>query len=163
MHRVRRVVKLPGKILIGLAAVFVAGQFIRPTRNEGERLGPNHISGVVPVPGEVETILQRACYDCHSNRTNYPWYANVQPVAWWLADHVSHGKKDLNFSEFATYPPKRAAHKLEEVADEVRKHQMPLRSYTRGHPEARLTDAERRTLIDWAERGQRLIEERVER
>ena len=75
-------------ILLGVAALALVAQAIRPTRNLGEVAGPNHISTKTPVPAEVEAILQRACYDCHSNATRYPWYANIQPVGWWLAEMV---------------------------------------------------------------------------
>lgn len=80
----------------------------------------------------------------------YPWYSNVQPLAWWINDHVKEGKGEFNYSEFTTYSPKRARHKLEEVAEQVNEHEMPLNSYTWIHAEARLTDAERKVLTDWA-------------
>ncbi len=142
--------KLLPKILLGLAIVLLMAQAYRPMSNRGAVPGPNHISAKAAVPAEVEQILRRACYDCHSNATTYPWYANVQPVGWWLEWHVRDGKRHLNFSEFAAYTPKRAAHKLEEVAEEVKERHMPLGSYTWMHPEARLTDAEIKILADWA-------------
>jgi hypothetical protein len=88
--------------------------------------------------------------DCHSNNTNYPWYASVQPLAWWIDHHIEEGKGELNFSEFASYKPKKARHKLDEVAEQVEIHEMPLNSYTFIHAEARLTAAERKLLSDWA-------------
>lgn len=142
--------KLPAKILLGLGVVVVALQFYRPTRNEGVVAGPNHLSTKAPVPAEVEAVLQRACYDCHSNSTRYPWYANVQPLGWWLEQHVRDGKRHLNFSEFATYSAKRATRKLEETAEEVRERHMPLDSYTWVHRDAKLSDAEIKLLGDWA-------------
>ena len=91
-----------------------------------------------------------ACYDCHSNTTRYPWYANIQPVGWWLASHVNDGKQHLNFSEFAAYSPKRAAKKFDQIIDEVTDREMPLASYKLGHPDARLTNAQSKLLTDWA-------------
>ncbi len=137
-------------ILLGVAALALVAQAIRPTRNLGEVAGPNHISTKTPVPAEVEAILQRSCYDCHSNATRYPWYANIQPVGWWLEQHVRDGKRHLNFSEFATYAPKRATRKLEETAEMVRGREMPLGSYTWVHRDAKLSDAEIKLLGDWA-------------
>lgn len=140
------------KILIGLIALLLAAQLVRPPANAGTVDGPGFIGRQHPVPADVDAVLAKACYDCHSNQTHTPWYANVQPVGWWLAWHVKDGKKHLNFSEFASYPAKRQKHKLEEVADELREGKMPLKSYTWVHGDAVLTTAERQLLTDWANR-----------
>ena len=103
------------------------------------------------MPADVSALLKRACYDCHSNHTNYPWYAEVQPAGWWLAEHVKDGKRHLNFSEFAAYTSKRAKTKAGEIIDEVEEKKMPLKSYTWMHPEARLTVEEVKLIIAWAE------------
>ena len=139
------------KILLGLAVILVAIQFVRPARNESAGPGPNDIAAKHPVPADVAALLRRACYDCHSNNTKYPWYAAVQPVGWWLASHVNDGKRHLDFSAFAAYTPKRAKTKAGEIVDEVEQKKMPLRSYTWAHPEARLTPAEIRLVVAWAE------------
>jgi hypothetical protein len=110
---------------------------------------PNDIFTKYPASVEVQAIAKKACYDCHSNNTVYPWYANVQPLAWWINDHVKEGKGEFNFSEFNTYSPKRARHKLEEVGEQINEHEMPLSSYTLIHKEARLTPAEQKLLMDW--------------
>lgn len=135
----------------GLLLAFVALQFFRSPRNTGVTEGPESIVAREKVPAEVRQILARACYDCHSNHTKYPWYAAVQPVAWWLNDHVREGKSELNFSEFAAYDAKRAVRKLQSVADEVHERHMPLKSYLLAHPEARLTDADVARVTAWAE------------
>jgi len=96
-------------------------------------------------------LLQTACYDCHSNHTKYPWYAEVNPVGLWLNSHIKDGKEELNFSEFATYTAKRKAHKLGKISETVEKHDMPLNSYLWIHTEARLTDAQRHMIIQWAD------------
>lgn len=149
--------KTSAKILLGLGALLVVAQAIRPLNNRGSVAGPNHLSTLAPIPAEVDALLQRACYDCHSNATTYPWYANIQPAGWWLEQHVRDGKRHLNFSEFATYPLKRATRKLEETAQEVRNHTMPLASYTWMHPEAKLSDAEVKMLADWATNTRRAV------
>ena len=113
--------------------------------------GPNFIGAKKPVPANVAKVLQRACYDCHSNYTVYPWYANVQPIAWWLAHHVNDGKRHFNLSEFTTYTNKRASHKLEDAVNELKEGGMPLPSYTWAHPEARLSEADKQLLIEWAQ------------
>lgn len=139
------------KTLFGLLAVFIAAQFFRPEKNLSAAPSLHDISVKHEVPADVRDLIKRACYDCHSNSTNYPWYAEIQPFGWWLAQHVSDGKEHLNFSEFSTYSVKRASNKLDQIYDEVSEGTMPLKSYTWGHPEARLTPAEIKLLTEWAE------------
>jgi uncharacterized membrane protein len=143
--------KVVRPIVLGLAVGLIGLQFYRSPRNEGVAEGPSSIVAQHAVPAPVKEILQRACYDCHSNHTVYPWYASVQPVAWWLNQHVEEGKAELNLSDFTRYDGKRAVRKLQAVADEVREHSMPLKSYLWVHREARLTDAERTLVTNWAE------------
>ena len=138
------------KIIWGLAAVLILIQFIRPAKNQSNSISDKDISTVYPVSAEVSGILKKACNDCHSNNTVYPWYSNIQPVAWWLQHHVDEGKGELDFSNFASYSPKKQHHKLEEVIEQVKDGEMPLNSYTWIHKDAVLTDAEKRTLSDWA-------------
>ena len=149
--RVIAPVKLLKRILLVLVLLFIAIQFIRPEKNIADRPSGNDIADHYPTPPAVRQLLAAACYDCHSDTTRYPWYANIQPVGWWLASHVRDGKKHLNFSAFATYSPKRAAHKLDELTDELADNEMPLASYKLGHPDARLTPGQTRLLTDWAD------------
>ncbi len=140
------------KILIALLVVLVDLQFFRPERNSSNPDGPNEISKKYSVPAEVQTILKQSCYDCHSNDTRYPWYANVQPVGLWIQYwHINDGKHHLNFSEYGSYPEKKARHKFEEIADEVRDGEMPLATYIFMHHDAILTAEQSKVLIDWAE------------
>jgi cytochrome c551/c552 len=132
-------------------AVLLLLQFIRPAKNKSNPPYPVDITTVYPVPADVQVILKNACYDCHSNNTGYPWYNNVQPVGLYLDHHVKEGKHELNFNEFAIYPAKRQRHKLEEIAEQVKEGEMPLRSYTLLHAEARLTDADKATILKWVE------------
>jgi hypothetical protein len=142
--------KLAKKIGLALLAAFIIIQFFRPARNHAAGISPNDISRVAAVPNDVQSVLARSCYDCHSNSTNYPWYMNIQPVAWYLADHVNEGKRELNFSEFGSYTPKKQLHKLEEIVKEVKKGEMPIKSYTLIHGDARLNEADKSMLVDWA-------------
>ena len=137
------------KSLLGLLVLLIGIQFIRQTKNGGPASGPHDILVQHPTTAEVRHILETACYDCHSNHTRYPWYAEVQPVGWWLADHIKEGKAHVNFSEFGQLTPKRAARKLQQCADEVTDGGMPLTSYKLVHAEARLTDIQQKTLADW--------------
>ena len=106
------------KIAYVLLAALVIIQLFRPDKNIAAGPFPNDISTKFAVNDNVASVLKEACYDCHSNNTKYPWYANVQPVAWWLADHVNEGKKELNFSEFATYTAKRQRKKFNEIVND---------------------------------------------
>ncbi len=137
------------KLLLVLFVILLVLQAFRPEKNTSANK-ENDISSLYPVPDNVEQILVKACNDCHSNSTVYPWYAEVQPIAWWLDDHVKDGKKHLNFNEFASYRLAKQFHKLEEVFDEVKGGEMPLESYTVVHRDAKLTDAERNILMDWS-------------
>ena len=134
-----------------LLVLLVASQFVRPAPNTASAPGPDDINVKHPVPPRVLALLKNACYDCHSNNTVYPWYAEVQPLGWWLAHHVNEGKRHLDFSAFGTYPAKRAASKLNDLVNELEQHSMPLKSYTWMHPAARLTPEEIKLVTDWAE------------
>lgn len=139
------------KILIVLVIAFIAIQFFQPEKNDSNDLTYD-IATAYQVPEDVNHLLKVSCNDCHSNKTEYPWYANVQPVAWWLNDHVLDGKKHLNFSTFTKLPIAVQNHKLEETIEMVEKKEMPLESYTNFglHAEANLTDAQRDLIMDWA-------------
>ena len=142
----RKILKRTFQILL---LAFIVIQFIRPAKNKSEGISSNDISKIYPVPENVQAILKTSCYDCHSNNTVYPWYANIQPVAWWLNDHVKEGKKELNFSEFATYRIGRQYRKLDEINKEVKEAEMPLESYLWIHKYAKLDDQQRLTLANW--------------
>lgn len=145
--------KLAKKILIVIVIAFVAIQFVRPDRNINSQASLSDISGVVSVPDPVKVILENACYDCHSNNTRYPWYANIQPTGWWLAGHIKEAKGDLNFSEFGGYEQRKQLGKLEGIAAVVEEDIMPLRSYKLMHKNARLSQDEKNLLIDWTRRS----------
>jgi Haem-binding domain len=143
--------KIFKKIFVVLLVILVVIQFIRPTKNTAIAETSNHIYTLYPTSTEVKNVLTKACFDCHSNNTNYPWYANIQPVAWWLNDHIVDGKKHLNFSEYGTYKLRRQYHKMEEVIEEVKANEMPLNSYTWIHSNAKLTIEEKSVLTNWAQ------------
>jgi hypothetical protein len=87
-------------------------------------------------------LAKRACYDCHSNETVWPWYSHLAPFSWSVQDHVEEGREHMNFSEWNH--PSEHAH---EAAEEVEEGHMPLPSYVRMHSSARLSDSEREELI----------------
>ena len=142
--------KIGKKIAWALLIVFVGMQFFQPDKNEDTT---DHLSAFLSEtrpPGPVEHVLKTSCFDCHSNHTVYPWYNRIAPVSYWLADHIDHGKGHLNFSEWAAYDAGEKDHKLEEVVETVESGAMPLREYTWTHAEARLTEAQRKAVVEWA-------------
>lgn len=138
------------KIALALLVVLVLLQFYRPEKNISSVVADTDLIASVQPADEVAAILKDACYDCHSNNTTYPWYAEIAPVSLWIDHHVQDGKKHLNFSEWTTYSNKKKAHKLEEVAEELEKGGMPLKSYTLLHENSRLTPEQVEMLSSWA-------------
>lgn len=138
------------RILYGLLILSIVIQFIKPTRNISNEPTPNEISLHYPVSEEVHGLLKHSCYDCHSNNTVYPWYANIQPIGWWMQHHVNEAKGELNFSEFGSYPVKKAKHKFKKIEEEVNEGAMPIRSYTLIHRDTKLTPEESRAVAAWA-------------
>lgn len=139
------------KILLVLLAILVVIQFIRPNKNISSGPYVNSIDKHYTVPGDVQTVLKRSCYDCHSNNTYYPWYNNIQPVGWLLAHDVNEGKEDLNFDEFNSYSLSKKQHKLKDLTEEVKEGEMPMSIYTVIHRDAVLSAAEKERLISWAD------------
>jgi Haem-binding domain len=137
------------RLFLLLLLVFVVIQFFRPAKNISAGISANDITTKYAMPEDVQTALKTACYDCHSNNTRYPWYNNIQPVAWWLADHVNEGKRDLNFSEFASYRIGRQYNKLEQINGEIKEGEMPLSSYTLIHKDAILNEQQKLSIANW--------------
>jgi len=138
--------KLLPKILLGLGVVLVLIQFVRP-----EQTNPP-VTGDINAPPEVAKVLRKSCYDCHSNETTWPWYSKVAPVSWLVTRDVNEGRKELNFSEWQSFADKRKDKKFEEIADEVGEGEMPMAIYLPMHPEAKLSDAEKTLLVEWAKK-----------
>ncbi len=139
------------KILYVLLAAFIIIQFIRPKQNISAGPFTNDVTTKFATSDDVALILKTSCYDCHSNNTKYPWYYHVQPVAWWLQDHVNEGKKELNFSEFATFTPKRQRKKFQEIDELVAEGEMPLESYTLIHKYAKLSAEQKAAIKKWCD------------
>jgi hypothetical protein len=110
-------------------------------------------TGDIGAPPQIEALLARACYDCHSNRTKWPWYSHVAPVSWLLARDVALGRKELNFSEWRSYYPQTRRRKLQWMGRVLRERSMPPWAYRLMHPGARLNGAERAMLDRWIDAG----------
>jgi hypothetical protein len=142
------------KILkIALIVVFVAffvGQFIRPDFTNPAVVDAETLDASTEVPPDVQRILSRSCNDCHTNKTQYPWYSKVTPFNWFLADHIAEGRNELNFSVWNTYKQDRKIRKLDELCEQVELGEMPLPSYLWIHRDAALSDNDRTLLCNWA-------------
>jgi len=122
----------------------IAAQFVPVDRSNPPESAP------LEAPAQVMAVLETSCFNCHSNRTEWPWYSRVAPVSWWVANHVKEGRGHLNFSHWGNLTPQEQRHARKEVSEEVREGEMPLSSYVRGHPEAALDKVERDILLRWA-------------
>jgi len=136
-------------VLLTLFALFLIIQLIRPVRNERGQAPEADISSLYGMSDQVHGIFRRACYDCHSNNTAYPWYASIQPLGWWLADHIREGKAELNFNEFGTYSLRKQKSKLKSITGSLEDNSMPLSSYTLIHKNAKLSLADKALLLSW--------------
>ncbi|GAA4961007.1 heme-binding domain-containing protein [Algibacter aquimarinus] len=142
--------KIIKKILLLLLVVFIIAQFFGPEKNDGDLASIDAFIAETNPPEDVKLILKETCYDCHSDFTRYPWYNNITPVNYWLADHIKHGKKHFNVSKWEGNSIKRKDHKFEELIEMVEEKEMPLNSYTWTHSEAKLTDDQIKAVVDWA-------------
>lgn len=122
-------------------------QLFNPDFTQAETKPGNDFFAEVEADGEIKTLIMSTCYDCHSNQVNYPWYAKVSPVSYWINDHIKDGQKHLNFSEWATYSAKKKSHKMEECWEEIKEEEMPLYSYTIMHADAQFSEEQAAALI----------------
>jgi uncharacterized protein YxeA len=143
------------KILKIVAVILVVGfigiQFYRPDRTNPAVVQAETLEATTQVPENVAGILKRSCNDCHSNQTVYPWYSNIAPFSWALADHIEEGRRELNFSVWNTYNDKKKRHKLDETCEQVMNGEMPHNQYLWIHSEARLSEEDKKVLCAWAE------------
>ena len=139
------------KIAFAIVGLLLAIQLIRPSFKNPPVDPAQDFQQVTQAPAEVVSILKKACYDCHSNETKYPWYSQVAPASWFLASHINEGREKLNFSTYGTLSTEDRNEALDEAMESIQEGEMPLPSYTWFglHPEANLTAAERNTLLGW--------------
>ncbi len=145
---------------ISFLVLFVGAQFVRPAKTNPAMDESRALEQHIQMNDEVKATLKRACYDCHSNETTWPFYSQVAPVSWFVIDHVNHGRKHLNFSDWSRYDKPEQAEKLKEIQETVRVGAMPLSSYLLAHSEAKLSDEDKQTIGDWANaERQRIVSE----
>jgi len=136
------------KVVLGLLVLIILIQFIRPEKNTSKDW-TNDYTNELAVPEDVKTIIKNSCADCHSNYTKYPWYSEVAPASWYLAQHVNEGKEHLNFSEWTAYNSNQKKHIIKDLKEVLQSHEMPLKSYLILHEEAKLTKEQYETFQNW--------------
>jgi uncharacterized membrane protein len=139
------------KILLLLLAVFIIMQFFRIDKTNPKVEKAKDFITLTTPPADIEKMIRTACYDCHSNETEYPWYTNVAPVSWIIGNHIEEGREYFNFSTWADYDEDKKNHLLHECEEEVEHKKMPLSSYTWTHGDANLSDEQREELAEWFE------------
>lgn len=139
-------------IAVVLFVAFIAIQFYRPDRTAPPIVESETLKASTQVPEAVEQILSRSCNDCHSNKTNYPWYSQIAPASLFLASHVDEGRRELNLSIWNTYETRRKRRKLDEICEQVTERYMPLPSYLWIHRDAKLSDEDIKILCDWTDK-----------
>ncbi|MFP3592436.1 heme-binding domain-containing protein [Chryseobacterium sp. SIMBA_038] len=137
------------KVIVVLLVAFIIIQFFPIDKTNPPPTPGMDFLRIKKTPPQIANIISTSCYDCHSNESKYPWYSDIAPSSWLLKNHINEGRKHLNFSTFATYEPKRQAHKLEECIEMIEKEEMPLDSYYLGHQDAKLTTEQRQELIKY--------------
>jgi hypothetical protein len=143
-------------ILLAFLVVFIAAQVYRPDRsNPAATPGASLMALATP---EVAAILDRSCRDCHSNETRWPWYTNVSPVSWLVANHVQHGREHFNFSEWTAIDEDDRDKLLGGVCSLTERARMPLPSYLLLHRDAKLSPADVRTLCAWSEKMRDMLQ-----
>lgn len=137
-------------VVIVIVAGFIAIQFFRIDTTAKPAVPGETLESAVTVTPDVSQIFARACNDCHTNTTRYPWYTNIQPAAWFMNNHIQDARRKLNFDIFNTYTAKRKSQKIEEICDQVTSKEMPLPSYLWIHGDAVLTVSDINSLCDWS-------------
>lgn len=138
----------------GFIGLFLAFMLIQIIPKNLPKNSTDHSKDIVQnenLPGDIKIILSKACYDCHSNQTVYPWYSYVAPVSWLVAKDTRDGREELNFSDWTELSKRKKIKILNNIAEEVEEDKMPLKIYTLIHRDAILTKEEISTLIAWTE------------
>jgi hypothetical protein len=140
-------------LLPAVVVVLLAIQVFRPARTNPAVDAKRGITASVEVPIAVAAIFDRACNDCHSNQTVWPWYSSVAPVSWLVAHDVNEGRREMNFSEWSGYEAEKLGKLRKEICEEVSEGEMPGFIYTLMHAEAKLTDSDIREVCRWTQAG----------
>lgn len=132
-----------------LLVVVLLMQLARPQKNTAAVPAGKAFIDTFKVNEQVNAILAVSCYDCHSNNTNYPWYSEIQPMAWLMEKHIIDGKEKLNFDDLPPYGSRKFNSKVSQITKQIEQGKMPLDSYLWMHKGARLNTEDKKLLIDY--------------
>ena len=138
-----------GWLAVLVVAIVLVIQVIPVERNVSTVPPGQSFEKTEKVPANVAAILKVSCYDCHSNNSRYPWYSELQPGAWFMAQHIKKGKEELNLDEFNDYSKRRKKAKIKSIISQIEKEEMPLKSYLLLHPDAGLTPNKKKVLLQF--------------
>ncbi len=139
-------------VIYGLILGIAILQLFQPQKNLGDRSVAEDLFKTAEVDKAIKDVLERSCYDCHSNYTNYPWYGYISPVSIFLSKHVNKGKEKLNFSGWGLISDKDKISRLVDIYESVESGEMPLQSYLIIHKEAALSEDDKEVILSWAEK-----------
>ena len=134
---------------IGVAVLLLLCQLYQPERTNPPVDPAKTVEAHLQVSPEVKEIIGRACRDCHTHATRWPWYSYVAPTSWLVAEDVEHAREHMNLSEWAAYDAVKTDKMLEEICEEVGEGGMPLPIYVLVHRDADLTAQQREAVCDW--------------
>jgi Haem-binding domain len=145
-----RIARWARRALTIFLVAFIGLQFVRPDRTNPP--APPAASLKARTPAHITALLDRACRDCHSNETSWPWYTNISPASWLVFNHVSHGRDHFNYSEWNTYDSDDQDKFLGAMCDLVKRERMPLPSYLILHPDSKLSREDVASLCVWSDK-----------
>jgi hypothetical protein len=141
--------RIATRIGIGTLAFCAVSQVIRPARTNPPIDPQKTLAATAHPPAQVVAMLDRACGDCHTSRTRWPWYTNLAPISWWVVDHVNEGRRRTSFSDWADYDAARKLKELDQICRRIERGNMPPKSYLLIHHDAELSEQDRQALCTW--------------
>jgi hypothetical protein len=135
-------------VLFALVFFLIIIQFVQPARTNPPTTPSRTLQAQVPVPPQIQGILKRACYDCHSNQTVWPWYAHVAPVSWLVTDDVQDARRKMNFDNWDSQATAGTVHMM---CQDVREGDMPLWYYRPLHSQSHLSGSDVTAICAWAD------------
>lgn len=139
--------------------LLVVAQLFPPATSNPEVTPSQSIHASLPMQPVVASALARACNDCHSNLTTWPWYSKVAPASWLVVSDVRRGRRALNFSEWKSLSFEKRQKLLPEICQEITEREMPTEEYVLMHPRAKLTRVEIDSVCNWAHLAQPAAEQ----
>lgn len=137
-------------ILLGVIVILALIQLITIDKTNPPVNPKKDFLNIYNTPSQTASYIRNACYDCHSNETDYPWYSSYAPFSWMIKKHIDNGRGNLNFSTWADYEDDKKKYKLDEIIEEIEMHKMPIKSYANMHSKAQLNREQLQNIVDYS-------------